>query len=629
MLRSTLLAALGLSLAGCRGPEWMVDAGENTTTSPSGSSEAESETGDEGVREFEPGVCGSWNPPAAGPATGPPPELPCPTDGPCPVFTELAAASGLATQQFVPTHPADYACIFPWPTDGGLLPGQDCEPQWFTGGASIADVDADGWPDIYMTRLAAPDHLFLNQGDGTFVDVAAEVGLGACSWTNGSVFGDIDEDGDADLLVTTVGDTRYQLWINQLAETGALGFVEDGDARGFALSSAWLHAGQSVTLGDYDRDGWLDVHVNEWLRTEQLPGQADPALALHGGRLLHNLGDGRFEDVSASAGVELSQLHEKGIFAFSSSFVDLDGDGWQDLAIAIDFHRSRLFWNNATGTFEDGTELANVNRESNAMGSTFADADLDGDLDWFVTSIAEADTCDPGQTPPCWSGSGNRLYSYAGGRMFEHATDTAGVRDGAWAWGTAFFDADNDQDQDLALANGWPGRDLHGGFYHADTPTRLWINDSTGVMSEEGEARGVFDKGQGRSMVTFDYDRDGDLDLLLVNHAGALRLFRNDGGDRNAWLRVRVEGTTSNRDGRGAKLRLQLQPDGPWQVREIGAASHFLGEGELIQHFGLGPGFDPETDTIHRLEIEWPASGITQSFDELAPNQTLEIIEGE
>jgi hypothetical protein len=258
------------------------------------------------------------------------------------------------------------------------------------------------------------------------------------------------------------------------------------------------------------------------------------------------------------------------------------------------------------------------------MGSTWADLDRDGDLDWFVTSIAELDDeCEEGEEPPCWSSSGNRLYSYAGARTFTNVTDAVGVRDGAWAWGTVFFDADNDGDQDLTLANGWPGRDLNGGFYHHDTPTRLWINENT-VMSEEGELRGVYDKGQGRGMLSFDYDRDGDLDLLLINHAGSPRLYRNDGGNQNAWLRVEVEGTMSNRDGRGARLRVQVEPDGPWQIREVGVGSHFLGEGELIQHFGLGPG----VDLVHRLEVEWPASGIVQGFDDVTANQTLMVVEG-
>ncbi|PRP93102.1 FG-GAP repeat protein [Enhygromyxa salina] len=628
----------GLSLAllaACRGPSLVDDDTAGVTTNADqGAEESESETGDpDGLQAFEPGVCGSWNPPPATPPSTPPPERACGQNQACPVFSEVAEAAGLGTVQFVPTHPSKLDCIFPWATAGGLSPRQDCEPQWFTGGASVGDVDGDGWPDVFMTRLAAPDHLFLNQGDGTFVDIAAQVGLDACSWTNGSVFGDIDEDGDLDLLVTTVGDTSYQLWINLLSETGELRFEDQAAARGFALSSAAMHSGESVTLGDLDRDGWLDVHVNEWLRVEHSPAPEDPDFQAHGGRLLHNLGGGSFEDLTSAYGVELAGLDPDGIFAFSSTFVDLDGDGWQDLAVAVDFHRSRMFWSTGGLSFEDGSIDAAINKESNAMGSTFGDVDGDGDLDWFVTSIAEPDECEEGELPPCWSGSGNRLYSYAGAREFSLATDTAGVRDGAWAWGTVFFDADNDGDQDLALANGWPGRDLHGGLYHADTPTRLWINNGpgneAGVMSEEGEARGVFDTGLGRSLVAFDYDRDGDLDLLLTNHAGSPRLFRNDGGNQSAWLRVAVEGTSSNRDGRGAKVRVQVEPDGPWQVREVGAASHFLGEGELIQHFGLGPGFDLEADTVHRVEVEWPASGIVQGFDELGGGQTLLVVEGE
>src|SRR5690554_2773810 len=241
-----------------------------------------------------------------------------------------------------------------------------------------------------------------------------------------------------------------------------------------------------------------------------MPGPDLPDHVLHGGRLLHNLGEGVFEDVTALHGVDLYGLDEDGIFAFSSTFVDDDGDGWQDLAIAVDFHRSRIYWNTAGidgSAYVDGSAAAKINRESNAMGSTWADVDGDGDFEWFVSAIAELDDkCDRNETPPCWKGSGNRLYSYANAREFSDATDQAGVRDGAWGWGTTFFDADNDGDQDLSLANGWPGRDLNGGFTHADTPTKLWLNDGAGSMSEEGDARGVFDRGQGRSLVAFDYD---------------------------------------------------------------------------------------------------------------------------
>ena len=607
-----------LGLTACRGPGVYDNDGDTET-------EGSTETGETGETEFDPLVCGSWDPPPAAPAGVPPAPQPCPDAG-CPSFTEVAATAGLDTLQYRATHPAQLECIFPRPSDSGLSPRQDCEPQWFTGGASVADVDGDGWPDVFLTRLAAPDHLFRNRGDGTFEDVAAEVGLGDCTFSNGSVFGDIDNDGDQDLLVTSVGGTRHWLWVNQLTQTGELRFVEDGEARGFALSSTHPHSGEGVTLGDFDRDGWLDVHVNEWLRVEQTPVPFDPAHAMHGSRLLHNRGDGSFEDVTASYGVELFDLDPDGVFAFSSTFVDVDDDGWQDLAVAIDFHRSRLFWNVDGAAYVDGSNSARINRESNAMGSTWADVDLDGQLDWFVTSIAELDDeCEPAETPPCWSGTGNRLYRYVGAGEFADATDLAGVRDGAWAWGAALFDADNDGDPDLTLANGWPGRDLNGGFYHRDTPSRLWLNPGSLAtpMSEEAEARGLFDRGQGRGVVSFDYDRDGDLDLLVVNHAGPPRLFRNDGGNQSHWLRIAVEGTISNRDGRGARVRVQVEPDGPWLVREVGVGSHFLGEGELVQHFGLGA-----AEVAHRVEVEWPASGTFVSLDTVAADQTLVVVEG-
>ena len=619
------LVGLALAAAACAGPRG--GAGEDHSEAGDGDGDGDG-NGDSEGEGFDPELCGSWDPPAAQPAGQPPGEMPCPAEGPCPRFTEVATQSGLGTLHYRDTHPAEFACIFPRPTPSGLSPNQDCEPQWFTGGVSVADLDGDDFPEVFITRLAAPDHLFKNRGDGTFEDIAAEVGLGACSFSNGSVFGDIDNDGDQDLLITGVGSQRYWLWINQLAETGELRFVEDGEARGVALASASLHSGQSVTLGDYDRDGWLDAHLNEWLRIEQAPAPGEADFEVHGSRLLRNRGDGRFEDVTTAVGVDLYGLDEDGTFAFSSTFGDFDGDGWQDLAVAVDFFRSRMYWNVAGQVFVDGTGPSQVNRESNAMGSTWADVDGDGDLEWFVTSIAELDdVCEPDETPPCWAGTGNRLYSYAGERRFANATDAAGVRDGAWAWGATFFDADNDGDADLSLVNGWPGRDLNGGLYHRDTPMRLWINDGSGIMSEEGELRGVADRGQGRGIVAFDYDRDGDLDLLVVNHAGQPRLFRNDGGNARAWLRVTVEGTSSNRDGRGAKLRVQVEPDGPWQIREVGVGSHFLGEGELAQHFGLGADFDAAVDRVARVEVEWPASGVLQSFEQVAAGQTLHVVE--
>jgi hypothetical protein len=625
LVRRTFVVGLG-SLLACSAPgiDGFDDEGKSTTNPGGTQDEAGDESTDEG---FDPLICGSWDPPEATPSSTPAPPLPCTDEGPCPVFTNVTLEAGLDTLHYVETHPSSFSCIFPKRTPSGLQPNLDCEPQWSAAGVTIGDVDDDGWPDVYMTRIGAPDHLFRNRGDGTFVDIAGEVGLGECSYTNGAQFGDIDRDGDQDLLVTGMGSDRHFLFVNQLADTGVLAFEEQGEARNFALTSSVMHAGESVTLGDYDRDGWLDAYVTEWLRYTQFP-DAPTEQALHGGRLLHNRGaaePGVFEDVTDALGVSLYGNHDEGVFGYSATFVDLDFDGWQDLVLAVDFHESRLFWNLAGQLFVDGTSPAQVNTESNAMGSTFADVDLDGDLDWYVTSIAQLGECEEGEEPPCWLGNGNRMYEYVGEREFVRREDQLGVRDGAWAWGTAFFDLDNDGDQDLVLTNGWPGRDLSGGFLHHDTPMRLWINPGAGqAMSEEGELRGVDDRQQGRGLVSFDYDVDGDLDLLIANHAGRPALLRNDGGNLGAWLRIAVEGTVSNPDGRGAKLRVQVEDGGPWQIREVGVGSHFLGEGELTQHFGLG-----DANVVHRVEIEWPASGILQTFDEVPANQTLLVVEGE
>ncbi len=528
-----------------------------------------------------------------------------------PDFVDVTAAAGLGGfVQHVQNPPA--SCIM----------GPNSCQERMTGGVAVGDYDGDGDPDVYVTILDGPDELFQNQGNGTFVDAAAAAGLAAFDLqSNGAAFADLDNDGDADLYVTTLGaagdpvNDRHYLFVNQGNGT----FVEDAVARGAAIASSATRQGWSIAVGDYDRDGWLDLFVGEWRKDD--PG-GSPSHA----RLLRNLGPGQpghFADVTAAAGVDLDGIlvFPEGVWAFAPAFVDLDGDFWPDLAIASDFGSSRLFWNQGDGSFLDGTAFSRVGTDENGMGSTFGDVDGDGDLDWFVTSIHDpAETCESPLIGCIWGYSGNRLYRQDFGRRFSDATDDRGVRAGYWGWGAAFFDWDQDADLDLVMTNGvdFPGTDDDA--FTLD-PMRLWRNDGPGAMAEVSAAEGVTDTGSGKGLVTLDYDGDGDEDVLVVNNAAAPVLYENraTGGD---WLRVRAQGVAVNRDGIGARVRVTTLAGGASQLRVIGVGSHYMGHGEPVAHFGLGAPGGP----VHEVRVEWPNSRVSV-LSGVARNQTLTVVE--
>jgi hypothetical protein len=531
-----------------------------------------------------------------------------------PTFTDVTAAAGVAYLQHSPAGPPD--CLL----FGGLL----CEPERMSGGAAAGDADGDGDLDLFVTRLDAPDLLFCNRlvetGSATFEDCSAAAGLDVFDLqSNGAAWGDIDRDGDLDLYVTTIGagddpvNSRFYLFVND----GSGHFSEEAIGRGAALASPVDRAGYSATFGDYDGDGWLDLHVNEWVPTSR-------------GTLLRNRAHhapGAFEDVTEAAGLVpdpeacVSGTGPCRIDAFASTLVDLDDDGCSDLAVAADFETSRLYWSNCDGTFTDGTQAAGVGTDENGMGSTFGDFDGDGDLDWFVTSIHDPDeTC---ETFNCnWGYTGNRLYRNEGGRSFVDATDAAGVREGFWGWGAVFFDADNDGDLDLVMTNGvdFPNAAVDQAF-NAD-PMRFWENDGTGAFTEVSASVGITDTGSGKGLLVFDYDDDGDLDLFVVNNADSPVLYRNDGGNAGDWLRVELQGSRSNRHGIGARITLWPAPGAAKQVREVGVSSHFLGQSESVAHFGLGTGRRP----VALVSVVWP-SGQTQLLWNVPRNTTLRAME--
>ncbi|MEM6292705.1 MAG: CRTAC1 family protein [Myxococcota bacterium] len=483
--------------------------------------------------------------------------------------------------------------------------GNFCSAQWMTGGFAAGDYDGDGDPDLYVPRTHGGDLLLRNEGDGTFADATELTGLGRVG-SGSAAWADVDNDGDQDLYVTAFGGTRHDLYIND----GSGHFNEQGLERGAAVATGHPHVPMGIAVGDYDLDGYLDLFVTEWM--------SDGGVGEHPShnRLLHNLGDaapGHFEDVTIAAGVDLDLVWVEadawpGTWGFAPAFADLDGDRWPELIVTSDFGCSRLFWNDGDGTFTDGTVAAGVGLDDNGMGSTLGDMDGDGDLDWFVTAIT--DFGGPLE---------NRLYRNDGMRSFTELAEPAGVADGGWGWGATFFDPDLDGDLDLVMASG---------YYYAHWvahPNRVWLNDGDGAFGDDVAAQVGLDLvAQSRGLLAFDYDGDGDQDVLVANNAEAPALFRNDSTGPHDWLRVRVQGTTSNADGLGARVRVQAEAGGPWQTREVGSASHFLGQQPKPVHFGIPAGSDP----IHEVRVYWPATDTEQVRHDVARSSTLVIVEG-
>jgi hypothetical protein len=515
-------------------------------------------------------------------------------------FTDATAAAGI---------------VYPLPE---TLPDLGDDPVSVTGGAAAGDFDNDGWPDLFMTRYWDSPLLYRNNHDGTFADVTATAFSGGVPGpkSNGASWGDVDNDGDLDLYVPHVFSSGgNRLYIND----GAGHFAEETNTRGTQYGGENV-ASMSASFGDYDNDGYLDMYVSEW---RGLSGYtSNPPQA----RLLRNRGaaqPGYFDDVTDASGAAMGPLSGQVVYqsnSFTPRFVDFDRDGHSDIFVNSDFGSSRLFWNNGDGTFTDGTAAIDSNLGLSDMGLAIGDVDGNGLLDFFTTDI-----CHPSD---CTTTSGNRLFRNFGSRQFLESSNFSGVRQAGWGWGTQMFDYDNDKDLDIVATNGYySGPTVPPGF--EDDVVRLFSNNGQGgvltTFTDVAASVGMTDTSQGRGLLTFDYDRDGDLDVLIVNNFQAPVLYRNDGGNEKDWLRIKAIGTTSNADGVGAFVTVTPDLSQPNRklVHEISGSSSFLSQTEPIAHFGLGAG----AGLIDLIRIEWPASGIVQELRDVAPNQLLSVVE--
>jgi enediyne biosynthesis protein E4 len=496
-------------------------------------------------------------------------------------------------------------------------------PETLGSGCAFLDYDRDGWQDILLINGTDwPGHkkrrttlrLYHNNGKGTFTDVTTRAGLDVETYGMGVAVGDYNNDGFPDILITCVGQNRL------FRNTGKGTFVDVtnasglGKREGFSTSALWF---------DYDRDGLLDLFVCNYVKWSpehdvfcSLDGKHKSYCTPEAYRgatcwLFHNRGDGTFEDVTAASGIFDSSSKSLGVALFDGKH-----DGWPDLLVANDTQPNKLYRNQHNGTFKDaavetGLAFSTEGKARAGMGVDVADFDNSGT---------------PGVAITNFDNEMIGLYRMSG-KSFEDIAPQSGVgiaSRNSLGFGCAFLDANLDGWLDFAVANGHIDetvRNIRGNVGYAQPP-ELFLNRGKGSFREvAAEVGGEFDQPKvGRGLAYGDFDRDGDLDLLLTTNNGPAYLYRNDqlGGNRS--IRFRLVGTKSNRDGIGATVRVFA--GGLTQSRLVKGGSSYLSQSELPVTFGL-----EKHDIIERAVIDWP-SGRTEEFKNLAAGRCYECTEG-
>jgi hypothetical protein len=494
-----------------------------------------------------------------------------------------------------------------------------------SGGGLLLDIDNDGWLDVFVVdggsltdpavAARARHRLFRNRGNGTFEDRTASSGIAVRGYGMGACSADVDNDGFPDLYVTGVGGNA--LYRN----AGGTSFVDITGAAGVGVATF----STSCAFGDVDRDGDVDLfvvnYVDARLDNNIFCGDAPKRMRIYchplnfkplANVLYRNNGNGTFTDVSRDSGVGAHRGNGLGVV-----MGDVDEDGWIDVFVANDTTPNFLFRNDGQGRFSEvglrsGVALASDGRARAGMGTDLGDVDGDGDLDLFVTNH-ELET--------------HTLYRNLGKGLFSEATAQAGLGTATLpfvGFGTALLDHDNDGDIDIGIVNGHvvniptlvrPGATLA-------QRKLLFVNDGRGRMREIGRLAGpgFAEERVGRTLVAGDIDNDGDLDFLVTNNGGAAELLRNELAAPGRSVSLRLIGTASNRSAVGARIRGVA--NGRVVLREVKGGSSYLGQNDLRQHIGLGA-----SARLEKVEIRWP-NGTVETIADVAAGQQVTVTEG-